>query len=164
MVVSLAQGLKSPSSIPTQVIFHLVFHLLPTSPTSPPSCDWVPWHLLGCKFKAFSHETAMVQVGFEGFHTTCCEEKGLFSCEFLAWLQELCLHDSLCLLIAQASWLCQVCITASGCKRENFLYVCAVSYYYYSKHESGSCNFHHLFAKVHTKRVKGDIVRNKDEY
>ncbi len=32
--------------------------------------------------------------------------------EFLAWLQELCLHGSQCLLSAQASWLCQVCMTA----------------------------------------------------
>ncbi len=40
----------------TQAVFHFVFHLPPTSPTSPLSCDWVP----GCKFKAFSHETAMV--------------------------------------------------------------------------------------------------------
>ncbi len=64
-------------------------------------------HLLGCKFKAFSHETAMVQVGLLGAHTTCCEER-LFSCEFLAWLQELCLHGSQRLLSAHASWLCQV--------------------------------------------------------
>ncbi len=26
----------------TQAVFHLVFHLPPTSPTSPLSCDWVP--------------------------------------------------------------------------------------------------------------------------
>ena len=39
VVVSVAQGLRFPSSSPTQA---LVFHLPPTSPTSPPSCDWVP--------------------------------------------------------------------------------------------------------------------------
>ncbi len=32
--------------------------------------------------------------------------KGLFSYEFVAWLQELCLHGSQCLLSVQASWLC----------------------------------------------------------
>ncbi len=43
VVVSLAQGLGSPSSSPTQAIFHLVFHLPPTSPTSPPSCNSRPF-------------------------------------------------------------------------------------------------------------------------
>ena len=34
--------------------------------------------------------------------------KACSSCEFLAWLQELCLHGSQYLFSAQASWLCQV--------------------------------------------------------
>ncbi len=53
--------------------------------------------------------------------------KSLSPCEFLARLQELCLHGSQCLLSAQASWLCQVRMTASGCKRicmYVFMYVC----------------------------------------
>ncbi len=54
----------------------------------------------------------------------CVRERGLFSCEFLARLQQLCLHGSQCLLSAQASWLCQVRITASGCKRIFFFCVC----------------------------------------
>ncbi len=83
------------------------------------------WHLLGCKFKAFSHETAMVQVGLR-VPTPLAVRKGLFSCEFLAWLQELCLHSSQCLLSAQASWLCQVCITASSCKRICIFCTCYV--------------------------------------
>ncbi len=78
---------------PNSGIFHLIFHLPPTSPTSPPSCDWGTWHLLGCKFKAFSHATAMVQVGL-WIPTPLAVRKGLFSCEFLARLQEICLHGS----------------------------------------------------------------------
>ncbi len=50
--------------------------------------------------------------------------KGLFSCEFLAQLQELYLHGSLCLLSALASWLCQMHITISGCKIIFIVYVC----------------------------------------
>ncbi len=48
--------------------------------------------------------------GTSGAHTTCCEERP-FSCEFLARLQELCLHGSQCLLSAQASWLYLVRVT-----------------------------------------------------
>ena len=50
--------------------------------------------------------TTMIQMP-----TTLAVRKGLFSCEFLARLQELCLHGSQCLLSAQASWLCQVRVT-----------------------------------------------------
>ncbi len=83
VVVSLAQGLRSQSSSPTQAIFHLIY-LPPTSPTSPPSYGWVPGikHLLGRKLKAFSHDTAGPG-GTSGAHTTYGEES-LFSCEFLA--------------------------------------------------------------------------------
>ncbi len=70
VVVSLTKGLRSQSSSSTQAIFHLIYHLPPTCPTSPPSCGLGTWHLLGCKFKAFSHVTAMVQVGLHA-HTTC---------------------------------------------------------------------------------------------
>ncbi len=98
----LGSGPEVPSSSPTLGHFPSYF----------PSAS----HQLGCKFKAFSHETAMVQVGL-WVPTPLAGRKGLFSCKFLARLQELCLHGSQCLLSAQASWLCQVCITASGCKR-----------------------------------------------
>ena len=53
----------------------------------------------------------MVQVGL-WVPIPLAVRKGLFSCEFLARLQELCLHGSLCLLSAEASLLCQVCVTA----------------------------------------------------
>ncbi len=75
----LGSGPEVLSSSPTQATFRLVFHL---PPTSPPSCDW---HLLGCKFKAFSHATAMVQVGLR-VPTPLAVMKGLFSCGFLAQL------------------------------------------------------------------------------
>ncbi len=81
------------------------------------------WHLLGCKFKAFSHKTAMVQVGLR-VPTPLAVRKGLFSCEFLARLQELCLHGSQCLLSAQASWLCQVCITLVVAREFAFAFAC----------------------------------------
>ncbi len=84
------------------------------------------WHLLGCKFKAFSHETAMVQVGLR-VPTPLAVRKGLFSCEFLAWLQELCLHGSQCLLSAQASWLCQVRMAASSSASRTCFCVCVWS-------------------------------------
>ncbi len=42
------------------------------------------WYLLGCKFKGFYHETAMVQVGL-WVPTSLAVRKGL-SCEFLARL------------------------------------------------------------------------------
>ncbi len=61
---------------------------------------WGTWYLLRCKFKAFSHATAMLQVGLR-VPTPLAVRKGLFSCEFLAQLQELCLHGSQCLLSAQ---------------------------------------------------------------
>ncbi len=84
------------------------------------------WYLLGCKFKAFSHATTMVQVGLR-VPTPLAVRKGLFSCEFLARLQELCLHGSQCLLSAQASWLCQVRVTAWRLQENlhlHFLHAC----------------------------------------
>ncbi len=82
--------------------------LPPTSPTSPPSCDCVPGICWGANSRP-SHETAMVQVGL-WVPTPLAVRKGLFSCKFLARLQELCLHSSLCLL-KQVSWLCLVHVT-----------------------------------------------------
>ncbi len=97
--------LGSGHEIPSSSLTLAIFHLPPTRPTSPPH----DWDLAWCKFKAFSHETTMVQVG-HWVPTPLAVRKGLFSCEFLAWLQELCLHGSQCLLSA-------VNITARRCKR-----------------------------------------------
>ncbi len=97
VVVSLAQGLRSLSSGLTLAIFHLVFHLPPTSPTSPPSCDWY-LTFAGVQIQGLSHETAMVQVVLQ-VPTPLAARKGLFSCEFLARLQELsCMAHSDCLV------------------------------------------------------------------
>ena len=54
--------------------------------------------------------------GTSGAHITSCEERSVLL-RVPSPLQELCLHGSLCLLCARASWLCQVRITVSGCKR-----------------------------------------------
>ncbi len=42
VVVSWAQGPRSWVQAELRQFFHLIFHLPPTSPTGPPSCDWVP--------------------------------------------------------------------------------------------------------------------------
>ncbi len=75
----LGSGPAVLSSSPTQAIFPSDFHLPPTSPTSPPSSDWVP----GIYWGASSRPFLMKQQWTSGAHTTCCEES-LFSCEFLA--------------------------------------------------------------------------------
>ena len=74
VVVSLAQGLMSLSSSPTQVIFYLIFICLPPAP---------PVHPAMIRYLAF----AKVQIqglfswnsngtgGALGAHTTCCEER-----------------------------------------------------------------------------------------
>ncbi len=74
-------------------------------------------HVRVCK--AFSHATAMVQVGL-WVPTPPAMRKGLFSCEFLARLQELCLHDSQCLLSAQLG----VCDRLAAAREFAFVCVC----------------------------------------
>ncbi len=108
VVVSWAQGPRSWVQAQLRQFFHLISICLPPAPPVHPAVWLGTWHLLGCKFKAFSHEAA---VGLR-VPTPLAVRKGLFSCEFLSRLQELCLHGSQCLLSAQASWLCQVRVTA----------------------------------------------------
>ena len=75
-------------------LFHLVFHL---PPTSPPSCDWVPGICWDANSMAFLMKQQWSRWDFRcPYHLVW----GLFSCEFLAWLQEHCLHSSQCLLSA----------------------------------------------------------------
>ncbi len=70
----------------------------------------------------------MVQVGLR-VPTPLAVRKGQFSCEFLARLQELCLHGSQCPLSAQASWLCQVCMNRPAAARQiAFLHLCVCVY------------------------------------
>ncbi len=98
--------------------FPSVFFLicLPPAPPVHPGCDWVPGIFWGANSRPFLMQQQWSRWDFGCPHHLLVS-KGLFSCEFLAQLQELCLHGSKCLLSVQASWLCQVCTTASGCKR-----------------------------------------------
>ncbi len=107
----LGSGPTVLSSSLTQALFPSDFPSASHQPHQSTQLWLGTWHLLGCRFKAFSHETAMVHVGLR-VPTPLAVRKGLFSCEFLARLQELCLHGSQYLLSAQASWLCQVRVTA----------------------------------------------------
>ncbi len=111
VVVSRAQGPRSWVQAQLRQFFHLIFPSASHQPHQSTQLWLGTWHLLGCEFKAFSHETAMVQVGL-WVPTPLVVRKGLFSCKFLARLQELCLHGSQCLLSTQAFWLCQVRVTA----------------------------------------------------
>ncbi len=101
-VVSLAQGQVQAPLWQFSIWFSIC--LQPVHPA-------VIGYLAFAGVQFLSHETAMVQVGL-WVATPLAVRKGLFSCDFLAWLQELCLHGSQCLLSAQASWVCQVCMTA----------------------------------------------------
>ncbi len=60
---------------------HFPSRFPPAQPVHPAVIGYLDF--LGCKFKAFSHETAMVQVGLR-VSTPLAVRKGLFSCEFLA--------------------------------------------------------------------------------
>ena len=55
----------------SNLVFPSASHKAP--PVHPAVID--TWHLLGCKFKAFSHETAMDKVGLPDGRTACCEER-----------------------------------------------------------------------------------------
>ncbi len=107
------------------VCMHVCMYGLP--PVHPAVIGYLAF--AGMQIQGLSHEIAMVQVGLR-VPTPLAVMKVLFSCECLARLQELCLHGSQCLLSAQASWLCQVLITASGCKRicKKKVYVCMCMY------------------------------------
>ncbi len=102
-------------------VFHIVFHLPPTSPTSLPSCDWVPGICWGANSRPFLMNQQRSRWDLEFPHHLLWGRLILLG--FLAWLLELCLHSQ-CLLTAQASWFCQVCVTASSCKRS-----CKYMYY-----------------------------------
>ncbi len=53
VVMSWAQGPRSWVQAQLKQFFHLIFHLPPTSPTSPPSCDWVPGICWGANSRPF---------------------------------------------------------------------------------------------------------------
>ncbi len=94
VVVSLAQGLRSVVQAPLWQFFCLVFHQPPPAPpVRSNQLSLGTWHLLGCKFKTFTHKKAMVQVGLRVPTLLAVRRIGLFSSQFLDRLQELCLHD-----------------------------------------------------------------------
>ena len=83
-------------------------------------------HFLGCKFIG---QASSISYGFR-WNLGCPHPKAekfcQFSCEFLARLWEFAGTGFICLLSAQASWLCQVHVTAQR-QQENLnlhLYVC----------------------------------------
>ena len=50
-----------------------LFPLPPTTPTSPPSCEWVPGISWGANHSSFSLNSSGPG-GTSGAHTTCCEK------------------------------------------------------------------------------------------
>ena len=80
--------------------------------------------------------------------TPLAVRKGLFSCKFLARLQEHSLHGSQCLLSTQASWVCQVCVTAA---REFAYFVCI--------HENNTC----IYVSIILNKLKCRIWHEHDE-
>ena len=66
-------------------------HFISSASTSPTSYDWVPDICWGANSRSFLIKQQRVQVG-NRVPTPLAVRKSLFSCEFLARLQELCLH------------------------------------------------------------------------
>ena len=89
-------------------------------------------HLLGCKFTG---QASCISYGYRwdfGCSHPQAERCGQYSCELLARLQEFACTGVISLLSAQASWLCQVRVTAQR-QQENlhfciFVYVCMYVY------------------------------------
>ncbi len=107
VVVSLAQG--GAEFKPHRQFFHLIFHLPPTNPTSPPTVIG-DLAFARVQIQGLFSWNSINPGGTSGAHTTCCEERPVLL-RVHAWLQELCLQGSECLLSAQVSWLCQVRVT-----------------------------------------------------
>ena len=104
-------------------IFHTL-RVVTTSNTIPPVYPAVmgTQHLLGCKFTG---QASCISYGYKwdfGCSHLQAERCGQYSCELLARLQEFACTGLLSLLSAQASWLCQVCVT----EQENlhFAFLC----------------------------------------
>ncbi len=84
-------------------------------PTSPPSCDWVPGICWGAKFKASSHEVAMIQVGLRV--PTPLAEKRPVLLRVPSPAPEALLARLIMLLSVQAYWLCLVHLPSSISQR-----------------------------------------------
>ena len=95
-----------------------------TSNTIPPVYPAVmgTQHLLGCKFTG---QASCISYGYR-WDFVCshpqAERCGQYSCELLAQLQEFACTGLISLLSAQASWLCQVCVTAQ--RQQENLHFC----------------------------------------
>ena len=83
------------SSSPTtrRWILSNLLPLPPTTPTSPPSCEWVPGVSWGANHSSFSLNSSGPG-GTSGAHTTGCEKVAGPSCEFLARCPGVCLYGS----------------------------------------------------------------------
>ena len=73
-----AQDLRVMGSSPTRAttrrwILSNLLPLPPTTPTSPPSCEWVPGVSWGANHSSFSLNSSGPG-GTSGAHTTCCEK------------------------------------------------------------------------------------------
>ena len=121
---------------------YAIFHTLcvvTISNTIPPVYPAVmgTQHLLGCKFTG---QASCISYGYRwdfGCSHPQAERCGQYSCELLARLQEFACTGLINLLSAQASWLCQVRVTAQR-QQENLhlfcicvcVYVCEYVYKY----------------------------------
>ncbi len=109
------RALRSRVQAQLRQIFHLIFHLPPTSPTSPPSCDWVPGICWGANLRLFLMKQQWSRWDF--VPTPLAVRKGLFSCEFLAWLQELCCTTHSACLVHRHPGSARCAWPTSGSKR-----------------------------------------------
>ncbi len=126
--MSLAQGLRVLSSSPTLRQFSILFStcLPPAPPVHPAVIGYLAFS--GLQIQGLFSWNSNGLDGTSGAYITCCEDRPVLLREFLARPQDICLHDSQCLLSAQASWLYQVRITASGCKKISILHFCMCVY------------------------------------
>ncbi len=106
----LGSGPQVPEFKPNSGIFSSDFPSASYQPHHPPSCDWVPGICWGANSRPFLMNSNGPG-GTSGAHTTCCEERPVLL-RVPSPAPGACLHDSQCLLSAQASWLCQVRVTA----------------------------------------------------
>ena len=106
-------------------IFHTL-RVVTTSNTIPPVYPAVmgTQHLLGCKITG---QASCISYGYRwdfGCSHPQTERCGQYSCELLARLQEFACTGLQSLLSAQASWLCQVRVTAQRQQENLHLHLC----------------------------------------
>ncbi len=108
VVVSLAQGLRSQISSPTLEIFHLP----PTSPTSPPR----DLAFAGVQIQGLFSWNSNGPGGTSGAHTTCCEERPVLPTISQPGSRSFaCMAHSACLVHRHPG--SARCASLAGCKR-----------------------------------------------